>query len=86
MNPRSAHYHFDRHSPDYRCLAGGTVHYDSIGVIQGMRHLPAEFTPGQRRGPAWPKPWPRLQKICDDQGLARPITELKDAARIEETI
>lgn len=86
MNPRSAHYHFDRHSPDYRCLAGGTVHYDSIGIVAGMRHLPAEFTPGQRRGPGVAETVARLQKICDDQGLARPITELKDAARIEETI
>lgn len=86
MNPRSAHYHFDRHSPDYRCLAGGTVHYDSIGVIQGMRHLPAEFTPGPRLGAGVAETVAGLRKICDDRGLARPITELKDAARIEETI
>jgi hypothetical protein len=36
--------------PDYRCDPAGTVHYDSIGVIQGMRHLPAVFTPGRRLG------------------------------------
>jgi len=37
--------------PDYQCTAEGTVHYDSIGVIQGMRHLPATFTPAPRSGP-----------------------------------
>ncbi|PQE01192.1 cytochrome P450 [Mycobacterium sp. EPG1] len=72
--------------PDYRCLAEGTVHYDSIGVIQGMRHLPAEFTPGPRLGAGVAETVAKLQKICDEQGLARPITELKDAARIEETV
>ncbi|ADU01457.1 MULTISPECIES: cytochrome P450 [Mycolicibacterium] len=72
--------------PDYRCLPKETVHYDSIGVIQGMRHLPAEFTPGPRRGAGVAETVARLQKICDEQGLARPITELKDAARIEEAV
>jgi hypothetical protein len=24
----------------------------------------------------------RLQKVCEEQGLARPITELKESARI----
>ena len=56
----------------------GTVHYDSIGVIQGMRHLPAMFTPGRKSGPGVDETVERLQRICDEQGLARPITELKD--------
>ena len=34
--------------PDYQCDPEGTVHYETIGVIQGMRHLPATFTPGRR--------------------------------------
>ena len=34
--------------PDYVCDPDGTVHYETIGVIQGMRHLPATFTPGKR--------------------------------------
>ncbi|MGQ9347431.1 cytochrome P450 [Mycolicibacterium gilvum] len=72
--------------PDYRCLPEETVHYDSIGVIQGMRHLPVEFTPGPRRGAGVAETVARLQKICDEQGLARPITELKDVARIEEAV
>jgi cytochrome P450 len=69
--------------PDYQCVADGAMHYDSIGVIQGMRHLPATFTAGQRRGAGVEETVERLQKICDAQGLARPITELKDSARID---
>ena len=37
--------------PDYVCDPEGTVHYETIGVIQGMKHLPATFTPGKRLGP-----------------------------------
>ena len=70
--------------PDYRCVPEGTVHYDSIGVIQGMRHLPATFTPGERLGPGVAATVEKLQRICDEQGLARPITELRSAAEIPE--
>jgi cytochrome P450 len=70
--------------PDYRCVAAGTVHYDSIGVIQGMRHLPATFTPGKPLGPGVAETVRKLQTICDEQGLARPITELKESARIAD--
>jgi cytochrome P450 len=68
--------------PDYQCAEEGTVHYDSIGVIQGMRQLPATFTPGRRTGPGVAETVKRLQRICDEQGLARPFTELKDSAKI----
>jgi len=68
--------------PDYRCDAAGAVHYDTIGVIQGMRHLPATFTPGERLGPGVDETVLRLQKICEEQELARPITERKDSAQI----
>lgn len=68
--------------PNYTCVAEETVHYDSIGVIQGMRHLPATFTPGERRGPGIEETVAVLQRACDEQGLARPITERKDAADI----
>lgn len=68
--------------PDYRCLPEGTLHYDSIGVIQGMRHLPATFTPGPRLGPGFAETLVILQRACDEQGLARPITEHKEAAQI----
>ena len=58
------------------------VHYDSIGVIQGMRNLPATFTPGPRIGPGLDETLEKLQKICDEQRLAEPITVKKSEARI----
>ena len=70
--------------PDYHCVADGTVHYDSIGVIQGMRHLPATFSPGPRLGPGLAETLAILQRACDEQGLARPITERKESAEIGE--
>jgi len=36
--------------PDYKCDPSRTVHYETIGTIQGMRKLPATFTPGPRLG------------------------------------
>lgn len=69
--------------PDYRCDPEGTVHYDSIGVIQGMRNLPATFTPGKKLGPGLDETLDNLQRICDEQELARPITERKDTAVID---
>ena len=37
--------------PDYVCDPEGTEHYETIGVIQGMKHLPATFTPSKPLGP-----------------------------------
>ncbi|HEU4360537.1 MAG TPA: cytochrome P450 [Mycobacterium sp.] len=68
--------------PDYRCEPAGTVHYDTIGVIQGMRHLPASFTPGPRIGPGLDETLEKLQRICDEQECARPITERKETVVI----
>jgi cytochrome P450 len=67
---------------DYQCDAEGTVHYQTIGVIQGMQHLPATFTPGRRLGPGLDETLEKLQRVCDEQGVARPITEYKEAAVI----
>ena len=36
--------------PDYQCDPERTVHYDTIGMIQGMRNLPATFTPAPKLG------------------------------------
>ncbi|HEX2286054.1 MAG TPA: cytochrome P450 [Mycobacterium sp.] len=69
--------------PDYKCDPEGTVHYDTIGVIQGMRQLPATFTPGPRLGAGLDETLDKLQRICDEQELARPITERKEAAVID---
>jgi hypothetical protein len=59
------------------------VHYQTIGVIQGMRNLPATFTPGKRLGPGLDETLDNLQRICDEQELARPITERKETAVID---
>ncbi|WP_280385491.1 cytochrome P450 [Nocardia wallacei] len=69
--------------PDYRCDPEGTVHYETIGVIQGMRKLPATFTPGPRLGPGLGETLEKLQRICDKQELAAPVTERPERARIE---
>ncbi|OOK70571.1 cytochrome P450 domain protein [Mycobacterium kansasii] len=68
--------------PDYRCDPAGTVHYETIGVIQGMRKLPATFTPGHKVGAGLDETLDKLQRICDEQELARPVTERKEAAVI----
>jgi cytochrome P450 len=69
--------------PDYKCDPEGAVHYETIGTIQGMRHLPATFTPGPRIGAGLDETLEKLQRICDEQELARPITERKEAAVID---
>ena len=69
--------------PDYYCDPASTVHYETIGVIQGMRHLPATFTPGPKLGVGLEETLDKLQKICDEQELALPITERRQAAHID---
>ena len=69
--------------PDYRCDRDGAVHYECIGVIQGMRKLPATFTPGPKIGAGLDETLDKLQRICDEQELARPVTERKEAAVID---
>ena len=69
--------------PDYICDPEGAVHYDTIGVIQGMRNLPATFTPSTPLGPGLDETLAKLQRICVEQELARPITERKEAAVID---
>ncbi|MFJ8194037.1 cytochrome P450 [Streptomyces sp. NPDC096094] len=68
--------------PDFVCDAENTVHYETIGVIQGMRHLPATFTPGPRLGPGLEETLATLQQACDEQGLAEPVTVRKAEAKI----
>jgi cytochrome P450 len=69
--------------PDYRCDKDGAVHYDTIGVINGMRHLPATFTPGPRVGAGLAATLEKLQVMCDEQGLAEPVTSRRQAAEVE---
>jgi cytochrome P450 len=60
--------------PDYLCDRAGAVHYDTVGVINGMKHLPARFTPGGRLGPSVDETIAHWQTAIDHQGLAEPIT------------
>ena len=68
--------------PDYRCVRGAAVHYETIGVINGMRHLPATFTPGPRLGPGLDETIETLQRVCDEQRLAEPVTVRKANAKV----
>jgi hypothetical protein len=58
------------------------VHYETIGVIQGMRHLPATFTPGPRIGAGLDETIEAMQRACDQQRLAEPVTVRKAKAQI----
>ena len=71
--------------PDYRCDAAGAVHYETVGVINGMQHLPATFTPGPRLGPGLDETIDTLQHVCDSQRLAEPVTVRKAGADIGHT-
>jgi cytochrome P450 len=68
--------------PDYVCDPAGAVHYQTIGVIQGMQHLPATFTPGPRLGRSLDETLDVLQQACDEQRLAEPITRRHQEAEI----
>ena len=68
--------------PDYVCDPAGTVHYDTIGVIQGMKNLPADFTPGPRLGAGLEETLQTLQQVVDEQRLAEPVTSRKATARL----
>ena len=67
--------------PDFVCDPAGTVAYETVGTMNGMRHLPATFTPGPKVGPDLEETVAKLQKICEEQRLAEPITK-----RIEKAV
>src|SRR5215469_15310375 len=66
--------------PDYVCDPAGAEHYQTIGIIQGMKHLPATFTPGPRIGDGLDETIARMQVLVDEERLAEPITVRKGAA------
>jgi cytochrome P450 len=68
--------------PDYVCDSSGAVHYDTVGVINGMKHLPATFTPGRRVGASFDETLDELQAVCDEQRLAEPVTVRRAVAEI----
>src|SRR6202044_2827865 len=51
--------------PDFACDPAGAVHYETVGVINGMKPLPATFTPGSRIGPGLDETLQMLQQACD---------------------
>ena len=59
--------------PDYR-RPRGHGHYETIGVIQGMRHLPATVPiPGSPRAPVLPPRWKSFKRSAmsrDSRGLS----------------
>jgi cytochrome P450 len=63
--------------PDFACIADGAVHYDTVGVINGMKHLPATFTPGKRLGAGLEETIEKMQRLVDEEGIAEPITRGK---------
>jgi cytochrome P450 len=63
--------------PEYHCDPTGAMHYDTIGVINGMRHLPATFTPGPRLGPGLDETIGIWQNVVDEGRLAEPVTVRK---------
>ena len=69
--------------PDFVCDPAGAVHYDTVGVINGMKKLPATFTPGKRLGIGLDETIDRLQRICDEQRLAEPVTVRAGAAKLD---
>jgi cytochrome P450 len=68
--------------PDYVCDPSGAEHYQTIGIIQGMKHLPATFTPGSRIGDGLDDTIARMQTVVDEQRLAEPVTVRKGAAEV----
>jgi cytochrome P450 len=69
--------------PDFVCDPAGAVHYDTVGVINGMKKLPATFTPGKRLGTGLDETIDRLQRVCDEQGLAEPVTVRASVAKLD---
>jgi cytochrome P450 len=67
--------------PDFVCDPSGAVHYDTIGIINGMKKLPATFTPGARTGAGLDETIEAMQRLVDEQRLADPVTVRKPAER-----
>jgi cytochrome P450 len=59
--------------PDYRCEPAGAVYYDTVGVINGTKHLPATFTPGARIGPTLDDTIGHWQNVVVEQRMAEPV-------------
>ena len=54
------------------------------GIINGIKHLPATFSPGPRVGAGLDETLAALQRVTDSQGLAEPVTARKATARVHQ--
>jgi cytochrome P450/ferredoxin len=70
--------------PDFVCDPSGAVHYDTVGVINGMKHLPASFTPGPRLGAGLNETIDRMQRAVREQRLAEPVTVQRARASLDD--
>ncbi|GGM98275.1 cytochrome P450 [Streptomyces fuscichromogenes] len=70
--------------PDFACDPARAVHYDTTGVINGMKHLPATFTPGERLGAGLAETLTKLQRAVDEQRLAEPVTVRRERAVLDD--
>lgn len=68
--------------PDFVVDHASSVHYDTTGVINGMKHLKATFTPGERRGPNLVETMAAMQKVIDEQRIAEPVTRNANVAEV----
>ena len=68
--------------PDFSTDPAGAVHYDTIGVIQGMKKLPATFTPGPRLGAGLADTIVAVQRVVSEQSIAEPVTVRRATARV----
>jgi cytochrome P450 len=62
-----------RRVPDFVCEPTGAVHYDTVGVINGMKKLPATFSPQKRLGAGLDETIAHWQKVIDEERLAEPV-------------
>jgi hypothetical protein len=61
--------------PDYHCIPSPRERcYDNVGVINGMKHLPATFTPGFVSGPSLDETIAKWQRVIDEERLTEPVT------------
>ena len=67
--------------PDYEVRIEGIERYESIGVINGYKHLPATFPPGQRDGEGLAATLVRWQAELDAEAAAASMINNQEQAQ-----
>ena len=62
----------------------GSQYVTLTGVINGMKNLPASFTPGRRLGPGLDETIEMMQRLVDEQRLAEPESVRKKATQLSD--